>query len=148
MNQKQSESAREMMYNVKTLTDLGHEEEEILEPTEAEQVQMDIENDDDEEGYMDPSQLKKIQDAKDWREKKRRQNAGDFISLNKDNQDNGLDTGYDKQGLIMSILKDKPKEDKNLKQEIESESDDEFTQMENKIIQMNVNKSIILVRWG
>ena len=134
------------MQNVKTLQDMGHDEEDILRPKESDMMQ--IEDEDDEE--MDENQKKAIEKAKDIREKKRKLNSGDYISLTQNNkEDEALMDNLNKKQVLKDIFKESPerKENREMGQEIEEESDEEFNALENRILKQNVNISTKIQRY-
>jgi len=141
-NEKRNENAREMMNSAKTWQDLGNDDMEILENQEMEYA--GLEDEEDEE--LNPAQMREIEKAKGLREKKRKLNSGDFISLNNENRDTeDLYGAMNSNKIMMNILNDdnEAKENKRMNQEMEEESDEEFNAMENRILKQNVNMSNI-----
>lgn len=134
-----------MMQNVQTLTDLGHMEEEIVENQAAEKMEEDNVEADENEDQMDEAQLKEIEKAKEHRERKRRQNAGDYISLTNNEREQEVGPSYTRDRALQNIFKDEAesKEKRKFYQEMEDEeSDEEFRKLEASIVKQNVNKSI------
>ena len=125
------------MQSIKTLQDLGHDEEEILGPQKDDFMQ--IEEDDEE---MNEEQKKAIEKAKDIREKKRKLNSGDYISLTQTDK-NDMIGDLRTKDVLTDVFKESEgkKDDKEMSQEIEEESDEEFNELENRILKQNVNIS-------
>jgi len=131
-----------MMNSAKTWQDLGHDEMEILENQEMEIAGLE----DDEDDELNEAQQREIEKAKGLREKKRKLNSGDFISLNNENRETEDLYGNINSSKIMMNIFDQDsdqKENKSINKDMEEESDEEFNAMENRILKQNVNMSKI-----
>ena len=136
------------MQNVQTLTDLGHMEEEIVENQAAQKMEEDVAEEEEDEDHMDEAQLKEIEKAKEYRERKRKQDAGDYISLKTNEREQEIGPSYTKDRALQNIFKDEDqsKEKRQFYQEMEDEeSDEEFRKLEASIVKQNVNTSINIV---
>jgi hypothetical protein len=135
-----------MMQNIQTFTDLGHMEEEIIENQAAEKMEEDGADFEEDEDQMDEAQLREIEKAKEYRERKRKQEAGDYISLQNNEREQEVGASYNKDRALQNIFKDEgqSKEKRQFYQEMEDEeSDEEFKKHEASMIKRNVNTSIL-----
>lgn len=134
-----------MMQNIQTLADLGHMEEEIIENQAAEKMEEDGADFEEDEDQMDEAQLREIEKAKEYRERKRKQEAGDYISLQNNEREQEVGPSYNKDRALQNIFKDEgqSREKRQFYQEMEDEeSDEEFRKHEASMIKRNVNTSI------
>ncbi len=136
-NERLNESAKDRIQNIQMLHSLGHDDDEAIEMEESQA--MEIEEDDE----MDEDQRRAIEQAKDLRERKRKMNTGDYLSLNQaENEDKEIIGDTNKKEILKEIFKEKKdKENKNQGNVIEEESDEEFQALESRILKQNLTAS-------
>jgi len=140
LNQKANESALEYMKNVKEMEDFGYDE-----PIQEEKYEMnlvDIEKQEPDE--LDDNQLKEIQEAKKYREKRRVLNSGDYIPLKQDNEDfDDIMTTRKTNRISMNVLKDSPERRPQdlVGEDLDPEEEEAVHSWENQILKRAINSS-------
>jgi hypothetical protein len=139
-NQKANESALEYRRNMEEMKDFADEDEIIEEKNEWNLAEVEKQDSDE----LNENELKEVEQAKKYREKRRVLNSGDYISLKKDNEDfDDIMTTREKDRIKTNVMRNmqqgnaRPAPD----EELSPEEDDEVNKWENQILKSAINSS-------